>query len=172
MASIHSTDSDDFVVIVPDCFDLSKPLPGYTPPVIEPEFQNPFPILSCDSLVTSFVRSEPEVRHKPAAIHPSAPPQPSNTVETSSSGNSPPTGRREFVPRRYTLQNVKDARLYTNPLALATGLVNTVSDLVSDRVRIAKSGNKGAEDVVTEPQVREQEDSDDEEFEVFLSNNF
>lgn len=126
--------------------------------------------MSRDSLMTSSVMSEPEVRHKPVTIEPSAPPQteqPPDTVETSSPGSSPPRGRKEFVPRRYTLQNVKDARLYTNPLALATGLVNTVSDLVSERVRIAQSGKKGSDDVTTEPQVGEEEDSDDEEFEVW-----
>ena len=171
-SSVHSTDSDDFVVIIPDCFDVNKPLSGYTPPVIESEYPAPPPIIphdimtrSSDSHMTSSVKHEPEpqVKHKPIPT-PSQPP--TLTSSTPPQGATPPTARREFVPQRVTIKNVQDARrLYKRPLTLATGLVNAMSDLVSEKVTFAPSGKK-ATDVGVVNTREEESSSSDEEFEV------
>ena len=65
-----------------------------------------------------------------------------------------------------TIKNVQDARrLYKRPLTLTTGLVNAVSDLVSEKVTFAPSGNK-ATDVGVIDTREEESSSSDEEFEV------
>ena len=156
-------------MIIPDCFDVNKPLPGYTPPVIESEYPVPPPILPHDNMTRSsdshmtFSEPEPEVKHKPIPT-PSQPP--TLTSSTPPQGATHPTARHEFVPQRVTIKNVQDARrLYKRPLTLATGLVNAVSDLVSEKVTFAPSGNK-ATDVVVVDTREEESSSSDEEFEV------
>ena len=66
-----------------------------------------------------------------SAPHPISEPQapPTSDPQTTPPGTSPRMRRREFVPERVTLREVKDARLL-NPLTVATGLVNTVAHLV------------------------------------------
>lgn len=125
-ASVASDDSD-FVVLIPDCFDLDKPLPGFsiksTTSLNEPTDS----IKSHDSHVTS----KGEII-SPKAELPHAPVEPAVGAV---GGASPETARKaSFVPERITLKQVKDSRLYRNPITVATGLVNTVTDLVDKRV--------------------------------------
>ena len=156
-ASVSSADSDDFFVVIPDCFDVSKPLPGYTPPVIQPQYPVPPPILShdvmtrsSDSHITSSIVEEPK---------------PTLTNSTPSQ-TTPPTARREYVPQRVTLKNVRDARMYRRPFTVATGLVNTMSDLVSRKVKIAPPRKPEEVGVVNS---MEEDSSSDEEFEVRIT---
>lgn len=155
-ASGASDSEDDFVVVIPDCFNLDVPLttcPSHditTQSCDEFEFMNgshdqfagPDDIMtqSHDSVV---VHTPPTTDSRPTvpipvlyrdpAPHPN--PQSQTTADEpktnppTSAGTSPRTGRRLFVPERVKLRDVKDARL-TNPLTVATGLVNTVADLV------------------------------------------
>lgn len=102
---------------------------------------------------------EPEVRCKPVVTDSSEEDQ-----RVSVAKPSPPTARKDFVPRPYTLKNVRDARLYKNPLTLATGLFNTVTDLVSERVNIGHVEKTSDNPVTSEPQAGVSED--EEEFKV------
>ena len=115
-ASVASDDSD-FVVIIPDCFDLDKPLPGYSSIRSTTSLNEP-----TDSINSHTSKDEPKVDDP-------TDPQPSV------GGASPETARKaNFVLERITLKQVKDGRLYRNPITLATGLVNTVTDLVDRRI--------------------------------------
>ena len=142
-----SDSEDDFVVVIPECFNLNVPLFSHSPhphtltqscddfELMIPPQESPPPTngdittRSCESPHTP---AEPEHRNPPdATIDPKI-----------SSGASPRSGRRLFVPERVTLRGVKDARL-RNPLTVATGLVNTVSDLVEG---LTISGKKRREE--------------------------
>ena len=154
VASDGSDSEDDFVVVIPDCFNLNLPLlstpqqhlsqfhiatdytctsrdktddndvmsqshdssehpQGGNPPTV-PSVTNPVPIPPPPQ-VSVPRKTEPEKQTPP--------------TNTPPAGTSPRMGRRPFVPGRVTLREVKDGRL-TNPLTVATGLVNTVTDLV------------------------------------------
>ena len=204
-ASVASGESDDFVVIVPDCFDLNKPLSQF--PLAYQELEASAlssvtpPLGSCDGSHVTQTRdgdiSDAEVIEKEATIvssetvnssvkstseedtptttdaplpsdglpTPDDVPLPKPSSATASPATSPPTGRKaEFVPSRITLKNVKDARMYHSPLAVATGLVNTVSDLVQDHVHLVPPATAAKKQT---PRLVLGEDSDSEDnFEV------
>ena len=148
-ASVASEDSD-FVVVLPDCFDLDKPLSGFSSlrsSVCDPTAS----IKSHDSQVTS-QQNTPSVKvETPSHVTPLV------------GGASPDTARKaNFVPERITLKQVKESRLY-NPITMATGLVNTVTDLVDKRVNF--SPKKSTDDAP--PTTHDSSTSDsDEDFEV------
>lgn len=160
IASHVSDDSDDFVVIIPDCFDLNKPLPGYdrdlTPPATQDQQaegeesvieEPPTPQATTELLPSTQLPSEPHGMTPPAVT------------------TSPPTARKGSFGR-VTLQTVKDGG-FRNPLTIATGFMNTMSDLVEEHVRFVPS-------VICSPithtegtQSQERNESDNEEmFEV------
>ena len=150
-ASVASDDSD-FVVVLPDCFDLGKPLSGFSSlrsSIIDPTTS----IKSHDGQVTSqqemlSIKAEP-----PSHVTGASPPV---------GGASPDTARKaNFVPERITLKQVKESRLY-NPITVATGLVNTVTDLVDKRVNFGPKTTT-ADDA---PPTSSSSDSD-EDFEVY-----
>ena len=144
------------MVVIPDCFNLDVPLSTClshdftTQSCDDFEFMNgshdqfvaPDDIMtkSHDSVV---VHTPPTTDSRPTVPVPSPPQVPapypgpqSQTIAaeptvnpTAAAGTSPRTGRRLFVPERVKLRDVKDARL-TNPLTVATGLMNTMADLV------------------------------------------
>lgn len=159
-ASIAShDDSDDFVVIIPDCFDLNKPLPGYdrdlTPPATQDQqaegeesvIEEPPTPQPTTELPSTKLPSEPHGATPPAVT------------------TSPPTARKGSFGR-VTLQTVKDGG-FRNPLTIATGFMNTMSNLVEEHVRFVPS-------VICSPiahtegtQSQERNESDNEEmFEV------
>ena len=148
-ASVASDDSD-FVVVLPDCFDLDKPLSGFSSlrsSVCDPTAS----IKSHDSQVTS-QQNTPLVKAEP----------PSHAIPPVG-GASPDTARKaNFVPERITLKQVKESRRY-NPITVATGLVNTVTDLVDKSVNFGPK--KTTDD--TPPTTQDSSTSDsDEDFEV------
>ena len=87
-------------------------------------------------------------------------------------GASPHTDRRQFVPARVTLRGVKDARL-RNPLTMATGLVNTVTDLVEGLTLAGKKrdGRRGEEGQLAQPPPLVPPDEEEEE-EKFVVSGF
>ena len=121
--------SSGFVVVIPECFNLDVPLAGFQPPHATEDKQE---------------EEKKEVTHNAAVVHvtPScsestATPVPVPVPEPQPQPVSPNTARRrEFVPDRVTLQRLW-SRKSTDPLRYATGLVNTVSDLVSKHVKVA-----------------------------------
>ena len=150
-ASVASDDSD-FVVVIPDCFDLDKPMPGFSSVRSSSSLnEHTASIKSCDSQVT----------FQDETVTPMLEPQTHN-VDPPVGGASPDTARKaNFVPERITLQLVKDGRLYRNPLTVATGLVNTVSDLVDKRVHFGPKKSSEA------PPIHDSSSSDsDDTFEV------
>ena len=144
IASDASGSDDEFVVVIPDCFNLELPLSAHSPrpshDLMTRSCEDEYMIGSHDQSHDSTVPPPSEPVTNPTTLSPpqdSVPrpkpnPQTPPTSEpkaTSSAGTSPQTGRRSFVPERVTLRDVKDARL-TNPLTVASGLVNTVTHLV------------------------------------------
>ena len=207
MASDASGSDDEFVVVIPDCFNLELPLTANSP-----DPSRDLMTRSCEefeymtgshdqSAVTNDVMTQShdssvappsEPVTNPATLSPpqdSAPrpkpnPQTPPTSEpkaTLSAGTSPRTGRRSFVPERVTLRDVKDARL-TNPLTVATGLVNTVAHLVEGftirgKKKTTTSAEKdGGEAEEEEKKVneggREQQEEEQEEEEAFVVSVF
>ena len=156
-----SDSEDDFVVVIPECFNLNVPLFSHSPhphtltqscddfELMTPPQESPPPTnddittRSCESPHTP---AEPEHRNPPdATIDPKI-----------SSGASPRSGRRLFVPERVTLRGVKDARL-RNPLTVATGLVNTVSDLVEGLTISGKKRERREEGAAAQEKQQEQQ---------------
>ena len=148
-----ATDDSDFVVVIPDCFDLDKPLPGFSSIRSLSSLNEPSASLkSHDSHVTSQDETVPPKVEAPA-----------DPQLVPVGGASPDAARKaNFVPERITLKQVRDSRLYCNPITVATGLVNTVTDLVDKRVNFAPKK------MVEVPPNEESDtsDSDDEAFEV------
>ena len=174
VGSSVSTDSDDFVVVIPDCFDLDKPLPGFS-------VQNSLvasSIASHDSHVTSLSnQNQDEPPEYCEAVTSDGPLSPLGVVleqprsnDTPTTQQTPPTVRREFVPQPMTLKTVKDCRMYYNPLNVATGFMNTVSNLVEERLRIGP-GKKQQQSESQQPAVGQLQEveSEDETFEVCVS---
>ena len=150
-ASVASNDSD-FVVVIPDCFDLDKPLPGFSSIRSTTSLDDPTAsIKSCGSHVTSQDEiPQPKVDVLVTGVDP----------EPSVGGASPDTARKaNFVPERITLKQIKDGRRYHNPITVATGLVNTVTDLVDRHIHFGPKK--------TPPTDSSSSDSDDDDtFEV------
>ena len=124
LVNLDDADDSDFIVVLPDCFDLGKPLSGFSSlrsSVIDP--------------ATSIKSHNSQVTSQPAI--PSIKADPPSHV----TGASPPVGgaspnavcKANFVPERITLKQVKESRCY-NPITMATGLVSTVTDLEDKRV--------------------------------------
>lgn len=229
---------DDYVVIVPDCFDLTKPLSDFSLPTslsyVEDSYDlSPLPssselpdptTTSCDSHVsilmaplatqtshtelasaqndedcevtvsTKLISPDDEIEdgfepvyfskepiaHShippptgfvqiPASSEPVDPP----TTDEEADGDSPPIAHRSAIlPPRLTLRNLKGG-LYRNPLAIATGLVNAVSEFVDDKVHFAPTAVVGGE---KKPCVQfadcsdESSSSDDEEEDFHVRN--
>ena len=82
-------------------------------------------------------------------------------------GASPPVGgaspnavcKANFVPERITLKQVKESRCY-NPITMATGLVNTITDLVDKCINFGPEKTK--DDAPPTPSTSDS----DEDFEV------
>jgi hypothetical protein len=150
-ASVASDDSD-FVVVLPDCFDLGKPLSGFSSlrsSIIDPTTS----IKSHDSQVTSQQEIPSIKADPPSHVTGASPPV---------GGASPDTARKaNFVPERITLKQVKESRRY-NPITVATGLVNTVTDLVDKRVNFGPKTTSAD----NAPPTSSSSDSD-EDFEVY-----
>ena len=117
----QKSDNSEFCIVIPECFKLDVPLSGFKQPHrTEEEEREATP--SPGGYVTP--PSEPVPKPEPV-------PPPRVLPEVV----SPNTARRQFMPDRVTLQRVWSRRS-TDPLRYATGLVNTVSDLVSKHVRV------------------------------------
>ena len=86
---------------------------------------------------------------------------PSHVTGASPVGGASPDAARKanFVPERITLKQVKESRCY-NPTTVATGLVNTVTDLVDKRVNFGPK--KTTDDAPPTPSTSDS----DEDFEV------
>ena len=106
--------------MIPDCFKLDVPLPGFSPPVEEPPLSPTH--ASCDSEVTSSIDNQ-------------SPP-----TLTTPTDESPDTIRKKFVSRD-TLDAAWTSRSM-NPLRYAVGMVNTVADLVDNHVHFVKPQNE------------------------------
>lgn len=180
---IETMDSGDFVMIVPDCFDLDKPLSSFTPPeslshVPEPS-QSDLALLSLAALSLSH---EDHVTYKsPAAdvssgteailIPPADKTEPQASDGDKSGSTSPSTVRKNaaLAPNRLTMRKLRGG-LYRNPLAVATGLVNAMSGFVDDKVHFTSPATKDKNDEESSPpkmsELESCSDSSDEEFEA------
>ncbi len=141
---------------------MNKPLPGYTPPVITSQY--PTPVLPADIMTrSSDSHMSRSFDHMTNSDEPK--PTPSATPPSTSLPKSatPPTGRREFVPQRITLENLRGTRMYRRPLTFATGLVNTVSDILSQKVKISSSRDPREVGVVNSREELEEVFSDDDD---------
>ena len=183
------------MVVIPDCFNLDIPLEGYVPlhlrkqeeeshdGHITPEPEGQMDESDLEIIEDSFAGSlraqgsgeattiQPSLdsipRPKPAA----STTEPALTSEPPTQ-NQPPGGPRRasnFVPERVTLKNVRDAGI-RNPLTVATGLVNSFSDLVEEHLRFggSKKPQLQFEESVGE---EEGEKSEEEVFEVSCSHS-
>ena len=179
-----SDSEDDFVVVIPDCFNLDIPLTSHSAPhsmthsrhdfVLTGTSPDPAPTTAAaagDVMARSSdstpvpVPSQPPVPHVDPGQQ--TPPTAAVPNKPKTTGASPQTERRQFVPSRVTLRGVKDARL-RNPLTMATGLVNTVTDLVegltlAGKKREGRKGEEGGQQHSHPPPV-----PDEEEEEIFV----
>ena len=232
-------DDEDFVVIVPDCFDLTKPLPEFSPSnslsyVVDdssydlpsaPEVPDPAP-RSCDSHVSILMASQtsqsglssagelaqyspmsystkhispggnekdsgtegdfsPVFYSKEGVVRsPPVPPPPSGYSEVSSpsgaelpdsdskdegaEGDASPASAQKApnLAPRFNMRTIKGG-LYRNPLAMATGFVNAVSEFVDDKVHFAPPGGEKKPAVqFADLSSDETTDDEDEDFHV------
>ena len=208
VASDDSFSSDDFVVVIPDCFNLDLPLSTAPSGASVNQSCDDFEFMAglydqvsvTDDVILqshdSVVMHEPtssETIVNPAPVpppedsipapipppeesfpHPIPEPQapPTSDPQTTPPGTSPQIRRREFVPERVTLREVKDARLL-NPLTVATGLVNTVAHLVEGLTMPGRkkptAESDGREVKREEPKPTQlQEEEEEEEEETFV----
>ena len=154
VGSDGSDSEEDFVVIIPDCFNLELPLSTHPHDFMtrscdyldcmtsshdninDVMVQSHDSIMSPTPIVSNLVPIPPQVTIPDTTTTTNKPEHqtlPTNNPKTTAAhkipSTSPRTGRRPFVPERVTLRGVKDSRI-RNPLTVATGIVNTVSDLV------------------------------------------
>ena len=196
MASDVSGSDDEFVVVIPDCFNFDLPLSAHTSHDVMTRSCDEFEYMAgshdqftmTDDIMTR--SHDSTVVHEPTPSEPvtdQVPPPPEDSVpcpkpepqtpptwepKTTATGTSPQMRRRAFVPERVTLRGVKDARL-TNPLTVATGLVNTVAHLVEGLVIPGKKKSTerdGREVKREEPEVSKggQQQQELEEEEAFV----
>ena len=185
MESDGSDSEDDFVVVIPDCFNLNVPLPTQhmtqscedleiTPNThsTPPTTSNDVMTKSCDSIPAPAPSAPVFISFQPSPVpvphtqpENQTPPEPTNEPKTT--GASPRSGRRSFVPERVTLREVKDARL-RNPLTVATGLLNTVSDLVEGLNLSGKRRGGGADRDGRKPESTVAEGEENQEGETFV----
>ena len=133
----------EFVVVVPDCFNLDVPLAGFKPPVQEP----PTPSSeSGDSQLINMTVSDFEPR--PDAVNHPEPSElklhsPAEEAESSDQPRAAPLGESqspmlkpkatEFSPQPLTLERVWKSGS-RNPISFATGLLNTATSLLDAHV--------------------------------------
>ena len=119
---------EDFVVVIPDCFNPEVPLSGHVPLSVRRRDGD---------TDTPLTRSTESCQEGPSeALGPMAGQlvfQESSSSEDPQATAAPP---HAFVPDRLTLKRVKEGGLF-HPLAVATGLVNTVADMVQEKVHVA-----------------------------------
>ena len=162
-----SDSEDDFVVVIPDCFNLDIPLTSHSAPhsmthsrhdfVLTGTSPDPAPTTAAAAgdVMPPVPHVDPGQQTPPTAAVPNKP---------KTTGASPQTERRQFVPSRVTLRGVKDARL-RNPLTMATGLVNTVTDLVegltlAGKKREGRKGEEGGQQHSHPPPVPDEEEEE------------
>ena len=152
MRSIVSQKSDDseFVVVVPACFKLDLPLEGFDPPQSVEQKEK-----------EEDKEKEGEREDTPTCNGGDGYVTPPSEIDTSlvtvtmlePEAVSPNTARRrDFVPDRMTLQRVWCRRSH-DPIQYATGLVNTMSDLVNKHVRVAPPTKQSSDEESTPDEV-------------------
>ena len=136
----YNTCSDDeFVVIIPDCFKLDKPLEGFTPEVTTPTTEELPPVEPQQEQVQATSSPSPSPSPSPPPISSPVetqplPPQPKLSPRLSP-GSPPKRGKETFVPERTTLADAWMSRS-RNPLTYAVGLINTVADLADQHIQL------------------------------------
>ena len=183
VVSHASCDSDDFVVVIPDCFNLDVPLKGYVPLHLRKEeeeethdshmtlhanledqgddsdleiIEDPFVRSSRPQGGEEVITEQPSLDGIPRPKSPTSTTKPAPTSELPAQNYPPGSSKTasSFVPERITLKNVRDARI-RNPLTLATGLVNSFSDLMQEHLHFGGSKKQ--------PQLQFEETKEDEE---------
>ena len=181
-------------MVIPDCFNLEVPLPGYVPLHIRKQAGSHDATPTPECPVTSSANpeedddSDVEMLLLPESITVQQQQQPSgenplpNDLPSGSLGSipkpkpviqppptspltSPSAPRRassNFTPGRMTLKNVKDARIL-HPVTIATGLMNTLTDIVQDRVFLV---SKPSVPEGTSPATQEEDSDTEETYEV------
>ena len=176
-------DLDSFVVVVPDCFNLDKPLTDFSPPtslshVVESLNKSYTELsMSCDSHVTSVtnevisvaspiplpsneskesapqevpiekMNEEDTTDPPPQKDATESTPNPASEVRSKAHLNaSPSTAHKPLClpTNRFSFRALKGG--LRNPLAVATGLVNKVSEFVDDKVHFTPSVPRVAAD--------------------------
>ena len=193
----EASDSDsEFVVVIPDCFNLEIPFSGQSSHCDTPQshdqshdkmsyqcldvvedgsrdYATVMTLHNAEILAQGSMPSAPPLSSLPQDSDPRPKPeQPELPVpdDTKASNTSPQMGRKEFVPKPITLSNVKAARL-TNPLTVATGFVNTVTHLVEGLARPGKGEkSEGEHNSQQEPSNAKQQPSlvEEEEDDAFV----
>ena len=169
-----SDSEDDFVVVIPDCFNLDIPLSSHSAPHSVTHSRGDFDLTGTSpGPAPTTATAADDVMTRSSDSTPSQPPVPhvdpgQQTPPTAAvpktTGASPQTERRRFVPSRVTLREVKDARI-RNPLTMATGLVNTVTDLVegltlTGKKREGRRGEEGGQQHCHPPPVPDEEEEE------------
>lgn len=158
-----SNDSEDFVIVIPDCFDLDKPLAGFSAPDMSHDnHMTPLANQDQEPEQQETLSKEPPTPTPQTAIPGPLPPLselPSHVQTSSPKASASPLAPPKGNFGRVTFQTVKDGR-FCNPLTIATGFVNSMSDFVEEHIHFTPSSTN----IKREPHTQE---SDNEEvFEV------
>ena len=121
-ASVANSDSSEFEIVIPECFKLEVPLPGFEQPSITDEDEE-----------QQQGGGEQEEEEERSCVTPPSEFVPEPILDLTA--NSPSRARREFKPDRVTLQRVWSRKSH-DPMRYAIGLVNTVSDIVEKHVKL------------------------------------
>ena len=161
------------MVVIPDCFNLDIPLTSHSAPQSMTQSYDDFQLAadtshdpaptttddvmmrSCDSVLPNEQPTPVPIPH----VEPGQKTPPTASNEPKTTGASPQTDRRQFVPPRVTLRGVKDARL-RNPLTMATGFVNTVTDLVEGLTLSGKKRDGGGRPETRPPPAAEEDEGE------------
>jgi len=165
---VETSDSGDYVIVLPDCFDLDKPLtslaalktqppqPSLTNVAVSPEaFSHSSETSSAAAIEDNFLTTGGKSPSSAA----------SSSDKTGQTGSkSPSTSRRgsPLTADRLTLRKLRGG-LCRNPLIVASNVVNAVSDFVDEKVHFKSTLNAGN---VTQNKPDNESSSDEEEFKV------
>ena len=166
---IEASDSGDFVIILPDCFNLEKPVSGFLP----------LRSLSSESSKTDVVLTPEELSRSSESQHTTLALEDSVlSIDGACRGNgfiddditsltgsvSPSSPRRNttLTSDRLTLRKLRGG-LCCNPLIVASGLVNAVTDFMDEKVHFAPAKQDDAE-----MEGALSDSSSDEEFKVSI----
>ena len=165
---VETTDSGDYVIVLPDCFDLDKPLSSLPASKTHPpEFSLTSVVVSPEALSrSSETVSATAIEDNFLAIGGATPNNVASGDKTGLTGStSPSTSRSKGSPLtadRLTLRKIRGG-LCRNPLIVASDVVNAVSDFVDEKVHFKAAPVEG---YIDQDKTSNESSSDEEEFKV------